>query len=209
MGTLIGLAISTHRRPAVLARSLGEWAKHMPDLLVVNHDRDGNGVAATKNAGLRALMDAGCDHLFLADDDIHPRTPDWWLPYVGHPEPHLAMCWGQSRLLQTTDDVTVWDWPRGVLLYAERRVVERVGGMRREFGRWGHEHVEWSLRVHTAGLTTHPYQDLHGSSSLFYALDWHRNHRGTVEGPARREGAAQREAAWEKYAGTDDFVDYR
>ena len=206
---MIGVAVSTHARPAVLAQSLAAWAKHMPDLLVVTHDVTGEGVAATKNRGIAALMDAGCEHLFLADDDVYPRRANWWAPYLAHQQPHLCMCWGRHRLTETTDDTLVYDWPRGVLLYARRHVIERVGGMRTEFGRWGHEHVEWSLRIHAAGLTAHPYQDLHGSATSFYALDWHKTNRGTVEGAARRAGAAQREAAWKKYAGSEDFVPYR
>ena len=84
---MIGLAISTHRRPDVLAKSLSEWAKHMPDVLVVNHDRDGEGVAATKNAGIRALMDAGCDNEEIL---AHCRSAG----------PHVRGCWVVDLLLQ-------------------------------------------------------------------------------------------------------------
>src|SRR5438046_2414173 len=114
----IGVAISTHKRPATLARALQNWARVMPDILVVTHDIDGQGVAATKNRGIAALMDAGCDHLFLADDDLWPATtpshsPDWATPYITDDEPHLMHCWGKSRLVDDDGHHTIWSWPRG------------------------------------------------------------------------------------------------
>ena len=38
-------------------------------------------------------------------------------------------------------------------MYQQRRVVERVGGMDERFGAGGHEHAEYSQRIHNAGLT--------------------------------------------------------
>ncbi|MGQ0422386.1 glycosyltransferase family 2 protein, partial [Bacillus sp. HC-Mk] len=48
------------------------------------------GIVASKNASLTALMDAGCEHLFLWDDDAWPIADSWHLPYIESPEPHLA-----------------------------------------------------------------------------------------------------------------------
>lgn len=53
---MIGVAISTRNRPDFLAQALTAWTACLPDVLVVNHDRDGAGVAATKNRGISALM---------------------------------------------------------------------------------------------------------------------------------------------------------
>ncbi|WP_425249265.1 glycosyltransferase family 2 protein, partial [Enterobacter hormaechei] len=82
----IGLAITTHNRPDVLKRAIEQHTKHLPiGALVVVID-DGSkpaavvpdgvkllrhetslGIVASKNASLSALMDAGCEHLFLWD----------------------------------------------------------------------------------------------------------------------------------------------
>lgn len=210
---MIGVAISTHKRPAVLARALQGWAKAMPDILVVNHDVEGKGVAVTKNKGLAALMDTGCDHLFLADDDVWPVIPDPFSPYVNDPEPHLQHIWGRTnpqRFIGDDGHYTTWRWPRGPLLYVQRHVVEAIGGMRVEFGRWGGEHREWSRRIFDAGFTFHPYVDLSVARRRFwFCTDYDRSVPSTVSA-AEREGLREkRHALYEKYRGSTDFVEYR
>lgn len=87
----IGIAITTHQRADVLKRAIEQHMKHLPagSLVVVIDDGsqpaavvpDGVqllrhetslGIVASKNASLTALMDAGCEHLFLWDDDARP-----------------------------------------------------------------------------------------------------------------------------------------
>lgn len=207
---MIGVAISTHARPTVLAKALAGWTVGMPDVLVVTHDLSGDGVAVTKNRGIAALMDAGCEHLFLADDDMWPLRPDWWKPYVASPEPHLMHCWGKSRFIAEDNQHTVWNWPRGVLLYAERRVIDRVGGMRVEFGRWGGEHAEWSKRIHAAGLTTHPFMDVTRARTkrLWHCEDYTRRTPSTIGEAEKINGAARRKELYDRFRGSTDYVDY-
>ncbi len=206
----VGVAISTHRRAEVLSRALAAWALYMPDVVVVTHDVHGDGVAVTKNRGLAALMDAGCEHLFLADDDVWPVTPRWWRHYAADTEPHLMHCWGKSRLKSDDGEHTVWSWPRGVLLYAHRSVVDRVGGMRPEFGRWGGEHVEWSRRIHAAGFTAHPFQDVTvARTGVWYAEDYTRKVASTVSQRERAASEATRHELYSRFRGSSDFVPYR
>lgn len=207
---MIGVAVSTHARPGVLSTALSRWALAMPDLLVVTHDVDGEGIAATKNRGLTALMDAGCDHLFLADDDVWPVSDSWAGLYVSDPEPHLMHCWGSSRLEMDNGHYTVWKHPRGVLLYAERRVVEAVGGMRTEFGRWGGEHVEWSRRIHSAGFTRFRYADLCAARKrVWHAEDYTRKTASTVSAEERAALKPLRHELYARYRGSTEFVEYR
>jgi GT2 family glycosyltransferase len=79
----IGIAITTHQRADVLKRALKQHMKHLPAGALVVVIDDGSkpaafvpdgvqllrnetslGIVASKNAGLSALMDAGCEHLF-------------------------------------------------------------------------------------------------------------------------------------------------
>lgn len=212
---MIGVAISTHRRPKLLARCLANWAQDLgpADVLVVNHDRAGSGVAATKNRGIAALMDAGCDDLFLVDDDCWPMpAPSWAAPYINHLQPHLMHCWGRSRAqgVDVENGVEVWSWPRGVMLYVTRDVVERVGGMRLDFGRWGGEHAEWSRRIHNAGFTAHPFQSLANARGLWHCEDYTRASPSSVPDRIRNDPqrAKQRHALYEKFRGSTEFVEY-
>lgn len=136
--------------------------------------RDGHlGVAVNKNTGLELLMAVpSVEHLFLCDDDTWPRNrAALELHAGGRHEPHSMVCWGRHRLVNG-----LWTWPRGVVLYQTRRVVKSVGGMDERFGPGGHEHVEYSRRIHQAGFTstTFPapasYQTYGGMGASVY---WH------------------------------------
>lgn len=213
---MIGVAISTHRRPQILAQALTGWAQHLAraSILVVNHDINGDGVAATKNAGLAALMDAGCAHLFLADDDIWPITPGWSEPYVTNSQPHLMHCWGRARFVCADKETgtTVWTWPRGVLLYTERRVIEKVGGMRTEFGRWGGEHAEWAQRIYNAGFTRAPFADaVAARTGVWHAEDVTRATPSSVPKSVRDDPVrvAKRHALYRRYRDSTEYVEFR
>ena len=232
----IGVAISTHNRRYLLEESLAAWCKFRPpnsvlvvvddasdhpfihpfdDIIVIRH-RWRLGVAMTKNTGIAALMDAGCDHLFLADDDVYPKCDEWWQPYLDSLEPHLSYQWpkirpssNKWRLVHDDGDHFSIGFPRGVLLYAERRVIETVGGMDPAHGAWGGEHVDFSHRIYEAGLTSWPYADVCGSRKLWYA---HDRERGNTVGSTfslkdRREMARLNGAQWCKHK--DLFVPYR
>lgn len=121
--------------------------------------RDGRlGVAANKNTGLSLLMRAEVEHLFLSDDDTWPLSEEGPQLHVRLGLPHSMVCWGGHRLsspvLRHGDHTyAAWSWPRGSVLYLHRDAVGAVGGMVEEFGPGGHEHVEFSRRIHQAGLT--------------------------------------------------------
>lgn len=129
------------------------------------------GVAANKNTGIEALMNAGADesgyptveHLFLCDDDTWPLTSRAVWNHIEDADdmPHSMVCWGKGRKprigIYRGVSYASWSWPRGVLLYTHRDVIVAVGGMDERFGPGGHEHAEWSRRIHQAGFTPAPF----------------------------------------------------
>lgn len=134
-------------------------------------------------------MKMGVEHLFLFDDDTKPANPEWWRPYVDSPEPHLQHSWthffngravDKMSVLHTTPQTTAYTWSMGCMLYAHRDVINRVGGMRECFAPAIHEHIEWSLRIHNAGLTTWPYQDIPGSADLIDAADRYQTVKSSI-----------------------------
>lgn len=175
------------------------------------HDKNGDGVAASKNRCIAALMDLGCEHHFYADDDCWPITPYWEKPYVDNSEPHLMHCWGRRRYLDmiAVDDLSIWSWPRGVLLYVERKVIESIGGMRTEFGRWGGEHAEWSKRIHNAGWTRYRFADAASArKGIWHCEDYERSTPSSVPSSVRGD-TAHRHALYDKYRGSTDYVEFR
>ena len=180
----IGIGITTHNRPEALSQAMAAHAKYLPPdaKLVVVDDASRDpvaradfrfeqqaGIARAKNKCLELLVDAGCEHIFLFDDDTWPIANEWWKPYVESPEPHLAYTWTAENFRDK--GIVGHVHPHGAMLYVERRVLDRVGGMDPRFGVWGLEHVSWSDRIHSAGLTTCRYQDVAGSRGLIHASD--------------------------------------
>lgn len=223
----VGVAISTTgTRPAALERAVAMWENAGLEP-VVTYDLERDGVAVTKNRGIAALMDSGVEHLFLADDDMHPLQRFSWTRYVDDPARHLSLSWGKRRSKGTVVNArgqwSAWEWPRGVLLYAHRSVIEKVGGMRTEYGHGGHEHVDFSRRVFQAGLGpahADPFCDLvQDPRDWFHCEDWQRPGETPTQLQARRRRitTVKRTAAdrkwiaelWAKYDGDTSFVEYR
>src|SRR5699024_10714450 len=142
---------------------------------------------------------------------------DWWEPYVDSPEPHLMAMWDtpdgstkrQLEVLYKDDQHIAYHQTRGYLLYVERRVLDRVGGMDPAFGKWGWEHASWSDRIHAAGLTTWRYADVRGSQDLIYSMDQHGEIESTAtpeavrysEGPGAEHRMASRHS--------DTYIEFR
>lgn len=152
----IGIAITTHNRPEVLKHAIEQHMKHLPSgaLVVVIDDgsspaaivpdgvklvrhEQSRGIVASKNASLTALVDAGCEHLFLWDDDAWPIADNWHFPYIESPEPHLAYQFLDLAGPRKINDMTVlyrddkhiaYTGQRGVMLYYHRSAIDKVGG---------------------------------------------------------------------------------
>ncbi|HCU2333896.1 TPA: glycosyltransferase family 2 protein [Klebsiella aerogenes] len=210
----IGIAITTHNRPDVLKRAIENHREYLPAGALVVVIDDGSkpaavvpdgvqllrhetslGIVASKNASLSALMDAGCEHLFLWDDDAWPIADGWHLPYIESPEPHLAYQFldlaGRNKLndiavLFRDDKHIAYTGQRGVMLYYHRSAVEKVGGFDPVYGRGMYEHSDLALRIHNAGLTTWAYADVVGSEKLIHSLDEHEAVERSVPRPDRQ-----------------------
>lgn len=219
----IGVAVTTHNRPELRAQCLAKWREFLPagvPLVLVDDASEvpaegatfrferNVGIASAKNKCIELLMDAGIEHLFLSDDDAWPASPDWWKPYVASIIPHLMYLWNCERRYKIWQDRRNWaaSHARGGIIYAHRSVIDTVGGMRTDFPRWGDEHVEWSRRIHNAGLTPRPYCDVVNSKYL-----WHydRNSPSSVPIAERQATHDMRQALLRKYAASAEWVDYR
>lgn len=211
--TRIGIAITTHNRPEVLKRAIEQHMKHLPSGALVVVIDDGSkpasvvpvgvqllrhetslGIVASKNASLSALMDVGCEHLFLWDDDAWPIADNWHLPYIESPEPHLAYQFldlaGCNKLndmaeLYRDDKHVAYTGQRGVMLYYHRSAIEKVGGFDPVYGRGMYEHPDLALRIHNAGLTSWAFADVIGSEKLIHSMDEYEEGARSIPRPDR------------------------
>lgn len=212
-GFRIGIAVTTHNRPAVLAKTIEQHMKHLPagakfividdgstpaatsqaGIDIIRHEQS-LGIVASKNASLEVLVDAGCDHLFLWDDDAYPICDNWHAPYIESPEPHLAYQFLDLAGVQKLKDMAVlyrdeqhiaYTGQRGVMLYYHRSAIERVGGFDPVYGRGMYEHPDLAQRIYNAGLATWAFADVVGSEKLIYSLDEHEAVERSVARPDR------------------------
>ena len=209
----IGIAITTHNRPNILKRTVEQHMQHLPPGALVVVVDDGSkpaavvpdgvqqlrhetslGIVAAKNASLTALIDAGCEHLFLWDDDAWPIADNWHLPYIESPEPHLAYQFldlaGRNKLndlsmLYRDDQHVAYTGQRGVMLYYHRSAIEKVGGFDPVYGRGMYEHPDLALRIHNAGLSTWAFADVAGSENLIHSMDEYEEGSRSIPRPER------------------------
>lgn len=209
----IGIAITTHNRHEVLKRAIEQHMKHLPSgaLVVVIDDgsspaaivpdgvklvrhEQSRGIVASKNASLTALVDAGCEHLFLWDDDAWPIADNWHLPYIESPEPHLAYQFLDLAGPRKINDMTVlyrddkhiaYTGQRGVMLYYHRSAIDKVGGFDPVYGRGMYEHPDLALRIYNAGLSTWAFADVAGSEKLIHSMDEYEEVTRSIPRPER------------------------
>lgn len=232
----IGIAITTHNRPDVLKRAIEQHMKHLPSGALVVVIDDGSktsasvpdgiqllrhesslGIVASKNASLTALVDAGCEHLFLWDDDAWPIADNWHKPYIESPEPHLAYQFldlaGRNKLndmavLYRDDKHIAYTGQRGVMLYFHRSAIEKVGGFDTVYGRGMYEHPDLALRIYNAGLSTWAFADVAGSEKLIHSMDEYEEVARSIPRPERESLAktnariysARRDSGYSGYA---------
>ncbi|WP_029519536.1 glycosyltransferase family 2 protein [Pantoea agglomerans] len=211
----MGIAITTHNRHDVISRALNHQLKFLPagalvvvvddgsakpvtapeGVRVIRHDVS-RGIVAAKNASLEALINAGCEHLFLWDDDAWPIASGWEKPYIESPETHLAYQFQDFATGQKLNDIAVlyqddrhiaYTGQRGVMLYYHRSAIEKVGGFDPIYQRGMYEHSDLALRIHNAGLTSWAFADVAGSEKLIYSLDEHQAVERSVPKPDREE----------------------
>lgn len=181
----IGIGITTTPNRDYLGFTLTQWQKYLPKnaRLIIHEDSDFRGVSVSKNSLLEKLDD--CDHIFLADDDTYPIADDWWKPYVKSNQPHLQYNFAKAPAHWDIHEIgryyghVAYDKSRGCVLYIERRVLDIVGGMHNVFGKHGREHEDWSVRIHNAGLTEYPFQDI--DTTNFHCMDQDQTGISSVE----------------------------
>lgn len=206
----IAVCITTKDRPEVFDKTYSMVTKYLPSNAKRFIVDDGShepiiktgvrghrfeksvGIPRAKNKCLQLAYEWGADHIFLFDDDCYPIAEDWWSPYVESREPHLMYIFtgfgNQTKgikELYRDDKIVAYDHLRGCMLYADRRVLDVVGGMDTDFTNGMYEHSDWTNRIHNAGLTTFRVMDVPNSSRLIYSMDEHQEVVSTFT-PAER-----------------------
>lgn len=176
----IGIAITTYNRCDILLRQI-ELIRDLSvlDVTIIVCD-DGSsdntklalleksvlrigstnrGIAWNKNRGVFYLFNyTDVDVVILMDDDVMPQIYGWdveWLKaaqmygHVNYIPPHL-----KSHIIGgdlTTENIAISQVVGGMCMAISREAFARVGYMDVRFGRYGHEHSDYSFRFVRAG----------------------------------------------------------
>ena len=124
------------------------------------------GIPAAKN---KCLELAKYDHIFLFDDDTYPIRDEWYLPYINSGKEHL--CYTFLTAFKRKDGFSYHTLGNGCMLYVTRKCIDTIGGFDWSYGLGKYEHVDFSRRIHNAGLTESIFMDVEGSDKLLYCMD--------------------------------------
>lgn len=115
------------------------------------------GIAQAKNSCLYLLGNT-YDYYFLFDDDTFPIKKGWIDLYINaHKQSGFQhLLYGNdacNTISDKVDGIEFYDRPWGVLLFFTQEVYRKLGGYRKEFGLYGAEHTDYTMRICEAGLT--------------------------------------------------------
>ena len=197
---MIGIGLVTCDRPSYAAQAAGAIRRHLmhthtADVFHSVHDEPpghpGNrGVGRCKNELFRSLLEAGCDWIFISEDDVVVDSPmavtgyiraaeaSGWdhLMFHGH-GPHNPISVGVGG-----DYIKLWPNYVGAWCLYSRRALETCGLMDEQFhNAW--EHVEHSLRLAQAGFTA-PWR---GAADALGSEAWLHEQPGAIEASVLRQ----------------------
>lgn len=163
---------------------------------IIQHHRN-KGVGTSKNDALKYLMDEGCEHIFLCEDDIRIKNSNVFHNYIRTAKqasmPHLNYGLhgpanktvegkpNPRKVIQMTpeDRIVFYRYPVGAFSYYHRTIIEKVGFID-EFYKNVHEHVDHTLKIIKAGY--HPpfgwFSDIEHSDHFIEDLDPNLNNSG-------------------------------
>ena len=216
----VGIGICTYNRVETLKKAVTamETNTQIPHRLVVASDgsTDGTdewlikskipcvlgenrGMHYNKNRLLTALQD--CDYIFLFDDDIYPRNPEWIEHYLNGFEctgyHHFGYKTGRVNRLRHVKypkcTILLHHGQQGNLLAYTKKVLEVCGGFNMEYVGYGYGTTEYSMRILQAGLA-HPelylYADVLEAKLSIRCIPWRQStltgQKGTKESDRRR-----------------------
>lgn len=164
------------------------------------------GIATVKNKCLELLED--CDHIFVADDDFFPTSPDWWKPYVDSGLNHACYTFGR-KVMQSNHRFTEYEKPCGCLMYFRKICLETVGGWDTDFKGYGYDHCNISDRIFNAGLTPARYIDVPNSRFYFKSLDENHEVASSVPNSVRLATIPLNRALYEQNYNSKEFKPYK
>ncbi|KAA0678260.1 glycosyltransferase family 2 protein [Roseomonas genomospecies 6] len=137
------------------------------------------GIAWNKNRGLFYFQNiCKAETIILLDDDVLPEVAGWDYEWhlacekVGHVNfipPHFHRLTKNRKM--TATDLGIGPMVGGMAIGQSAKALANVGYMDNRFGRYGHEHADFSFRFLRAGFGGVMYNDGGNDHRYFYLID--------------------------------------
>jgi GT2 family glycosyltransferase len=180
---MIGIGVTTYNRESVFEKTLAaiqEFTDSPYKLYVARDtDEDRRGVARRKNECLLNLKE--CEHIFLFDDDCHPKKKGWekfiieasrktgCQHFIYNKPP---FCDKDNLKFVNGYVLECFNASGGVLMFYTKEVIEKIGGFYTGYDLYGFEHIGHSMRIKRAQLTPDWFVSIQGLSNYIHSLDY-------------------------------------
>lgn len=167
------------------------------------------GVTGNSNRAIKWFMDGDCDHLCLCNDDLTVNGD--FVKFYG--QAHVDLGVGMFCFCDFTHHEsykwTTYRWrgygvkfmPRftGIMISVTRELLDKIGFFDAEFGKFGEEHCDFTIRARMAGGIRCENQDMN-CLDVEHELLTHQEVPTSVSGTARRHADAEAGSAMQRAA---------
>lgn len=129
-----------------------------PTQFYVYTDYERRGPAYGRNECIKNLYEAGCDFIFLFDDDTYPQLENWQEYLIGCHEQSGYHCFSYpdktvAKLHSSEDLIDFWTYNTGCFKSITRELVDTIGYFNPAYKTYGHEDIAYLYRARASGLS--------------------------------------------------------
>jgi hypothetical protein len=144
------------------------------------------GIAQAKNSCLYLLGNA-YSYYFLFDDDTFPIEHGWMELYIdAHQQSgYQHLLYGNNvhnTILEQANGIECYNTAYGVLLFFTKSMYDTLGGFCSEYGFYGGEHIDYTLRAQKTGMTNKekPFAGPINCARYIWNYDTHADYQRTL-----------------------------
>lgn len=215
---IISICVTTRNRPEAFKKVIEKIKQHthvMYQLVIVDDASEEpycnatyrfenrSGIPAVKN---KCLELAKYDHIFLFDDDTYPISDEWYLPYINSGKEHL--CYTFLAKHKVKYGFKYHTLGNGCMIYVTRKCIDAIGGFDWNYGLGKYEHVDFSRRIHNAGLTESVFMDIDNSQELLYCMDQKKEVQRSFSREEMRTLLKSGEKHFQKSRKSKEYISY-
>lgn len=162
MNPKVGIGVITVQKRALHPNLLNLIS--MPTHFYVYTDHERRGPAYGRNECIKNLYDAGCEYIFLFDDDTYPQLAGWqdYMVSCHETSGYHAFSYPDktvATLYKSEDLIDFWVHNTGCFKSLTRKMIDTIGYFNPDYHTYGHEDIAYLYRARASGLSGDGYGD--------------------------------------------------